>query len=196
MSKINQDQRNLIFRTILELGLLAVLIAGDLMLKDYLYLVTGKGNNYVDVIKGFIGLTYVTNNGAGFGSFSNKTLALAVISSIILAVIAVALIATIFTEFKQKKSKDGEVIELGFMARFALVLILAGGVANVVDRFMAISGKYYFDGVRDFFNFEFMSFPVFNAADAYVTIGAFILIIYLIVQIFVQGSKDRKARKK
>ena len=195
MSKINQDQRNLIFRTILELGLLAVLIAGDLMLKDYLYLVTGKGNNYVDVIKGFIGLTYVTNNGAGFGSFSNKTLALAVISSIILAVIAVALIATIFTEFKQKKSKDGEVIELGFMARFALVLILAGGVANVVDRFMAISGKYYFDGVRDFFNFEFMSFPVFNAADAYVTIGAFILIIYLIVQIFVQGSKDRKARK-
>lgn len=196
MSKINQDQRNLIFRTILELGLLAVLIAGDLMLKDYLYLVTGKGNNYVDVIKGFIGLTYVTNNGAGFGSFSNKTLALAVISSIILAVIAVALIATIFTEFKQKKSKDGETIELGFMARFALVLILAGGVANVVDRFMAISGKYYFDGVRDFFNFEFMSFPVFNAADAYVTIGAFILIIYLIVQIFVQGSKDRKARKK
>ena len=195
MSKINQDQRNLIFRTILELGLLAVLIAGDLMLKDYLYLVTGKGNNYVDVIKGFIGLTYVTNNGAGFGSFSNKTLALAVISSIILAVIAVALIATIFTEFKQKKSKDGETIELGFMARFALVLILAGGVANVVDRFMAISGKYYFDGVRDFFNFEFMSFPVFNAADAYVTIGAFILIIYLIVQIFVQGSKDRKARK-
>ena len=195
MSKINQDQRNLIFRTILELGLLAVLIAGDLMLKDYLYLVTGKGNNYVDVIKGFIGLTYVTNNGAGFGSFSNKTLALAVISSIILAVIAVALIATIFTEFKQKKSKDGETIELGFMARFALVLILAGGVANVVDRFMAISGKYYFDGVRDFFNFEFMSFPVFNAADAYVTIGAFILIIYLIVQIFVQGCKDRKARK-
>ena len=195
MSKINQDQRNLIFRTILELGLLAVLIAGDLMLKDYLYAVTSNGTKYVDVFKGFIGLTYVTNNGAGFGSFSNKTLALAVISSIILAVIAVALIATIFTEFKQKKSKDGETIELGFMARFALVLILAGGVANVVDRFMAISGKYYFDGVRDFFNFEFMSFPVFNAADAYVTIGAFILIIYLIVQIFVQGSKDRKARK-
>ena len=81
------------------------------------------------------------------------------------------------------------------MARFALILILAGGVANVVDRFMAITGNYYFDGVRDFFNFEFMSFPVFNAADAYVTVGAFILIIYLIVQIFVQGSKDRKARR-
>ena len=195
MSKINQDQKNLIIRTILELGLLAVLIAGDLMLKDYLYAVTSNGTKYVDVIKGFIGLTYVTNNGAGFGSFSNKTLALAVISTIILAVIAIALVVTIVTEAIKKKSKDGEVIELGFMARFALILILAGGVANVVDRFMAITGNYYFDGVRDFFNFEFMSFPVFNAADVYVTVGAFILIIYLIVQIFVQGSKDRKARK-
>lgn len=195
MSKINQDQKNLIIRTILELGLLAVLIAGDLMLKDYLYAVTSNGTKYVDVIKGFIGLTYVTNNGAGFGSFSNKTLALAVISTIILAVIAIALVVTIVTEAIKKKSKDGEVIELGFMARFALILILAGGVANVVDRFMAITGNYYFDGVRDFFYFEFMSFPVFNAADAYVTVGAFILIIYLIVQIFVQGSKDRKARR-
>ena len=195
MSKINQDQKNLIIRTILELGLLAVLIAGDLMLKDYLYAVTSNGTKYVDVIKGFIGLTYVTNNGAGFGSFSNKTLALAVISTIILAVIAIALVVTIVTEAIKKKSKDGEVIELGFMARFALILILAGGVANVVDRFMAITGNYYFDGVRDFFNFEFMNFPVFNAADACVTVGAFILIIYLIFQIFVQGSKDRKVRK-
>ncbi len=195
MSKINQDQKNLIIRTILELGLLAVLIAGDLMLKDYLYAVTSNGTKYVDVIKGFIGLTYVTNNGAGFGSFSNKTLALAVVSTIILTIIAIALLVTVVTEAKKKKSKDGEIIELGFMARFALILILAGGVANVVDRFMAITGNYYFDGVRDFFNFEFMSFPVFNAADAYVTVGAFILIIYLIVQIFVQGSKDRKARK-
>lgn len=195
MNKINQDQKNLIIRTILELGLLAVLITGDLMLKDYLYAVTSNGTKYVNVIKGFIGLTYVTNNGAGFGSFSNKTLALAVVSTIILTVIAVALIVTIVTEATKKKSKDGEIIELGFMARFALILILAGGIANVVDRFMAITGNYYFDGVRDFFNFEFMSFPVFNAADVYVTVGAFILIIYLIVQIFVQGSKDRKARK-
>ena len=195
MSKINQDQKNLIIRTILELGLLAVLIAGDLMLKDYLYAVTSNGTKYVDVIKGFICLTYVTNNGAGFGSFSNKTLALAVVSTIILTIIAIALLVTVVTEAKKKKSKDGEIIELGFMARFALILILAGGVANVVDRFMAITGNYYFDGVRDFFNFEFMNFPVFNAADAYVTVGAFILIIYLIVQIFVQGSKDRKARK-
>ena len=36
------------------------------MLKDYLYAVTSNGTKYVEVIKGFIGLTYVTNNGAGF----------------------------------------------------------------------------------------------------------------------------------
>lgn len=194
MSKITKDGRNVIIRTIIELGVIGVLIAADLMLKDYLYLVTAKGTQYVDVIKGFIGLTYVTNNGAGFGTFSSKTLALAIVSLIILTVIAVALLVSAITEMKGKKSKSGEPLELGFMARFALALILAGGIANVVDRFMALSGKYYFDGVRDFFNFEFFSFPVFNAADVYVTVGAFVLIIYLIVQIFVQGAKDRKAR--
>lgn len=196
MGKLGKNGINVIIRLVIELGVVAVLIALDLLLKDYLYEVTDQGTKYVDVIPNFLGLIYVTNNGAGFGTFSSKTLALAIVSTIILSIIAVVLVGASVTEIKGKKTKSGTPIELDFVARFSLVLILAGGIGNVVDRFMAIAEKYYFDGVRDFFNFEFMSFPVFNAADVYVTVGAIVLIIYLLVEIYLQIRRDRKEKMK
>ena len=58
------------------------------------------------------------------------------------------------------------------LLNWALALIFAGALGNIIDRF--IDGK-----VTDFLHLEFgsYSFFIFNLADAFITLGA-ILIIY------------------
>ena len=75
---------------------------------------------------------------------------------------------------------SGEKAVLLYMARakkmlvVSLTLILAGGIGNMIDR---IANGY----VVDFIQFAFwQSFPVFNVADSYVTIGGIMLLVYYI----------------
>lgn len=47
--------------------------------------------------------------------------------------------------------------------------------------------------MRDFIQFAFWeSFPVFNIADSFVTIGAFMLVVVLIVMLVKEGKKNQK----
>ena len=64
------------------------------------------------------------------------------------------------------------------------VMIISGGLGNLIDRIM----RGY---VVDFICVEFIDFPVFNFADILVTCGAFMLIAYLLLDIY----KDYKAKK-
>lgn len=60
-------------------------------------------------------------------------------------------------------------------------LIMAGAIGNLYDRI--------FKGfVRDFIQFEFMSFPVFNLADTFLSVG---IICYTIFFLFF-SMKDVK----
>ena len=55
----------------------------------------------------------------------------------------------------------------------SLSFIVGGGIGNMIDRI--------FNGyVVDFLYFELLDFPVFNVADIFVTIGAFLLVIQLL----------------
>jgi signal peptidase II len=157
----------------IEFLLLAFTIVFDLCMKEFLYDFLLKHNGNYVVIKGFLDLTYSENTGAGFGMFKDGTLGLTVITAIIIvAIFAYLLIA---------KRKD-------IWLRISLVLIAGGGIGNLVDRI----GLGY---VRDFFEFTFMDFAIFNIADFFVTVGAFMLIFYLIYLIaidFIKG-KDKKA---
>jgi signal peptidase II len=157
----------------IEFLLLAFTIVFDLCMKEFLYDFLLKHNGNYVVIKGFLDLTYSENTGAGFGMFKDGTLGLTVITAIIIvAIFAYLLIA---------KRKD-------IWLRISLVLIAGGGIGNLVDRI----GLGY---VRDFFEFTFMDFAIFNIADFFVTVGASMLIFYLIYLIaidFIKG-KDKKA---
>lgn len=63
---------------------------------------------------------------------------------------------------------------------------MGGGIGNIVDR---IALGY----VRDFLQFAFWEqFPVFNIADSFVTVGAFMLIVVLIVMLVKEGKKNQK----
>lgn len=149
--------------------LCAALIGADQIIKllvvEYL-----KPILFIDIIDGVLRFQYVENTGAIFGSFSSHTVVLTIVSIILLAVV-IFIIAT-------KKTKS-RVID------FFLLLMVSGGIGNIIDR---IRLGY----VVDFIEPLFVDFAVFNFADCLITVGAFSLMIYLIVDLI----KDAKNNKK
>ena len=65
--------------------------------------------------------------------------------------------------------------------------MIAGGIGNVIDR---IRLQYVIDYIEPLF----IDFAVFNFADCLITVGAFSLIIYLIVDL-IKDIKKEKATK-
>ncbi len=113
------------------------------------------------VLKGVFRLRYAENTGAVFGSLQNSTTILTVLTSIIIVI-------AIFVLMSKK-------IHSKFMF-LSLVLIVAGGIGNLVDR---IARGY----VIDYIEVLFVNFAIFNFADCLVTVGAFSMMGYLIVDL-------------
>lgn len=107
-------------------------------------------NQSVLVIKGVFHLTLIHNRGAAFGILKNQVpvFVLASLFAVILIIRAI-----------RKHSGSA-------LYRFALCLILAGALGNLIDRLA-------FGYVIDFLDFRV--WPVFNLADSAITIGAGIL---------------------
>ena len=126
----------------------AALIAVDQLVK-YLVMTSIPLGEHIPFIPYILDLTYVTNTGAAFSSFSGHTWALALVSLVMSVVLALALWKGLF------KHPFG---------KLALTLLLAGAVGNFIDR--AFRGF-----VVDMFNVLFMRFAVFNVADICVVVG-------------------------
>ena len=167
-------QKKFIIVSCIEFLLLAFTIALDLWSKEYLY-DFWKQNGSFTVIKGFLDITYTENTGAAFGSFSSGTLALTIMTSIIItAVLGYLLVA---------KRND-------IWLRISLVFIAGGGIGNLVDRI----GLQY---VRDFFEFTFTTkWGIFNVADCFVSVGSVMMVIYLIYLIFKEGRSAKEQKNK
>ena len=117
-----------------------------------------KFNEPVEVIKNIFYLTFVHNTGAAFGIFKNQTLFFIVVS--ILAVITIVIYIKKF-------------LNIPFMIKIGLALILGGALGNLVDRLC-------FGYVVDFLDFKI--WPVFNIADSAITVGTFLLILNLMTR--------------
>ena len=138
--------------------LIFLLVVLDLFSKDY------AANNFLfaqsySTFIPFIDYLLIYNSGIAFGIFDGYgNLA----SNLLLVITIFILIYLIRLLVKEKVQ----------IAKFALSLITAGALGNIIDRF--IDGK-----VTDFLHLEFGSFSffIFNLADAFITLGA-ILIIY------------------
>ncbi len=111
----------------------------------------------------FFSLTYVQNTGTLFGLFSGQK---DLLRNIILLVLPVAIIVYIlryfWISFKENKN----------LALTAYVLILAGAIGNMYDRFTL-------GYVIDFLDVYIKNYhwPVFNIADSCITIGICLLIL-------------------
>lgn len=114
-------------------------------------------NQSVPLIKGILYFTLVHNRGAAFGILKNQL-------PVLIFAAAVAIIL-IYLNIRKNKKKELSVYN------FALSLILAGALGNLVDRLT-------FGYVVDFIDFRI--WPVFNIADSAITVGA-ILLGYLIL---------------
>lgn len=124
-------------------------------------------NESVSVIGDFFELRYIQNDGAAFSSFTGKQAFL----------IAVSIIAIIGAAFFLRKMKSE-----GAMFKVALLCIIAGGIGNLIDRFLL-------GYVTDMLSFSIFP-PVFNIADIAVCLGCGILIVYVLF--FMKDDKPGK----
>ena len=136
-------------------ALSAVLLAADQLTKLWAARSLTLGQP-VPLIGNTFRLTRVHNMGGAFGIFPGGTAVFIAVSSII----SVVLIALLFSHRVSNR-----------LLRFGASIVLAGAVGNLIDR--AIQGY-----VLDFF--ELRGFPVINVADACVSIGAALIILYVL----------------
>ena len=144
------------------------LIGFDQFIK-YIVIEYLKPVEYFDVIENVLRLRYVENTGAVFGSFATHTLFLTIFSVILLCIVIYYLISN------RNQSK---------LVNFCLLLMISGGVGNIIDR---IRLHYVVDYIEPLF----IDFAVFNFADCLITVGAFSLIIYLIVDLIKDIKKGK-----
>ncbi len=149
-------------------AVIIVLTVADRLTK-YAAVSTVKVNGAYDFLPGFIRFRYVENTGAAFSMFSDKTFLLTAATVIILAVCLVII-------FSGKLRSR--------FAEFCLVIIVSGGIGNVIDR-------VFYGFVVDFIEPVFVDFAVFNFADCCITVGAFMLIGYEIYDL-IKIKKEKK----
>ena len=106
---------------------------------------------------GVFELLYSENRGAAFGMMQGKQVFFFLIALVVLA-------AVVYLLWKMP------VTERYMPMAVCLMMVSAGAVGNMIDRI----GQGY---VVDFLYFKLINFPIFNVADCYVTISAFLLIL-------------------
>ncbi|MBI4243777.1 MAG: signal peptidase II [Planctomycetes bacterium] len=143
----------------------------DILSKDVVWLKmncessSGKPPEYVVIpnpdssSKDYLQFNCIKNPGIIFGLFADYRNLFFVIT-----IIAIPLIIFIFATVK--KHTWTFTVALGF--------ILAGTLGNVFDRIE-------YKQVRDFIEFEFLRFAVFNLADAFILVGMFILTLEMVL---------------
>ena len=142
-------------------GLVAWII-GSLILFDQLVKSYVVKNIALGEIKSWIpnlvSLTYLQNRGAAFSMLQDQQWFFAVITLVVM-------VGAIWYLHKH--------IEDSFWIVFGLVLIIAGGLGNFIDR---ISQGF----VVDMFHLDFINFAIFNVADSYLTVGVVVLLIAML----------------
>lgn len=129
------------------------------------------------IIGDFLRLTYIENAGMAFGFDLGWKHLFGIVS----------ILASVLILYYLYKSKDAK---FGF--RLSLAMILGGAIGNLIDRvfygvIFGYDGLFYGRVVDfvdvDFFNinifgYQFDRWPIFNVADASITIGVVLLLIF------------------
>lgn len=148
--------------TILKKGIIGLICAAFLIFLDQI-----TKNMAVSHLKdkpafviwdGIFELHYLENRGAAFGLFQERQIFFIILTILVLIAISYIYLKRIPNE------------KHFFFLNFIAVLFFAGAIGNFIDR---VAQNY----VVDFFYFVLIDFPIFNVADIYVTVAAFLLII-------------------
>lgn len=171
---LNEQNKTIIKRIVIELVIFALLLASDLVSKQLV--LGGMGlqmyTQYI-IVDGLFAIYPCTNDGASFSIFSGQTGFLIALTAILLVALCALMIFTII-----KKPK------ISWLFRWSMLLIISGGAGNLYDRIFC-------DGeVRDFIQYMFLdkiwqplfdsNFGVGNIADIYLVLGVFMICVYIV----------------
>jgi len=156
--------------------IIIVLIIVDQWTKGLAERLIGNGKPFT-VIEGFFQINCIANRGAAWSIFSNHDWGL-VLLIVLSTLVMLALLWLI------KRAGDTR-------AKAVLILLIAGSAGNLIDRLRQ-------GAVTDFLSFSFGSytFPTFNVADAMITVGTGLLILFALLDrqfLSVQFGAERKA---
>ena len=147
------------FMRYLPMGLFALLAAALDQVSKFLVVEHIPYGTAVPCIPGVVHLTYVQNFGAAFSFLQGHRWLFVLAFVVLVALLGLGL---------NKKMLPFTRLGLWFLAA-----ALGGGLGNIIDR--------VFRGyVVDMIAVEFISFPVFNLADCFITCGAALLLIHLV----------------
>ena len=118
-------------------------------------------NKNVDIIPGILTFKYLKNYGVAFGFGKNINTPVIFIN---LTLVALILILLVKIDFEKKIC-------------IPLFMVIGGAISNCIDRI--------FRGfIVDFFYVRFFKFPVFNAADIFISIGILSLMLFVFISLF------------
>ena len=163
---MNKSLRN---KFIVMSVLIVVILVLDLVTK---YVIDGmyEEGTGVSAIPGLFNIISVHNYGAAWGIFEGSQVMLIIMSLIFLGIF-------IWYFIVEKKKSWLLIVTFAFL--------FAGCLGNLYDRIV-------FGYVRDFIQFAFwQSFPIFNFADTFLTIGIIMFIIYLLIPLFKKQGKNK-----
>ena len=153
---------------ILIASIIVIGVAIDLITKIIFENYFESHSDDITVIPDFFIFTFVKNTGAAYGMFSGNTVALTIVS--IVMIIA-------FVVYDVFNHSNSVLYVLGFS------FVVSGAIGNLIDRI-------FLGYVRDFINIKLFNF-IFNVADIFVTIGMILFVIYLVISII----KEEKVKK-
>ena len=145
----------------MQYALMLLAVAGITVLDQWTkYLVVENIPLYghVEFLPDFLSFTYVQNTGAAFSSFRGMQW--------LFLVVFILFTAGVVWEFAKKK------MPFTTFERWCIAAIYAGGLGNMIDRLRL---GYVVDMIKT----EFMTFPVFNVADCFITCGCILLLVHL-----------------
>ncbi len=114
-----------------------------------------------DFIPNFMSFYHTRNTGGGWSMLDGGGWERVLL--ILMSLAAMGLVIFILVKF-YKRSR---------LLNISLSMVLGGAIGNMIDRFRL-------EYVVDFLHAEFMDFPTFNIADCFITVGAALMIIYVI----------------
>ena len=136
----------------------AAIVAADQITK-YITVANIPLYGAVPFIPGVVRFTYVRNTGAAFSSFQGQQWLFAL-------VFAVFTVLVLWEYFKSP-------MPFTKLDRWCIAAIYGGALGNMIDR---VRLGY----VVDMIEAEFMTFPIFNVGDIFITCGCILLVIRLV----------------
>ena len=162
----------------------AIILGGILIDVISKYLVTRLMTlgESIPLIKGFLHITYTTNDGAAFGMMDGQRWIFILVSSVTI----VGLLLYLYLGHTTGRLYD-----------VSVSMIISGGIGNMIERlgFGFYVNENGVGEVVDFIDFCGIWNAIFNGADSFVCVGAGLLILAMVLEI-IKEAKENKAQKK